>query len=572
MDHWYHNRRVGIELSRVLGNTNTDEGVARRLLAWAIDWDSVTPATRFLEPAVGAGSFVFAIVDALVARGADLAHVCARQIVAADVDPLALERFRAEAERRYGAEVAASIRMECRDFLTSREPEDAYDWIVTNPPYVADRNIVPPAGWEKDAWLEAVRARLAVPMPSRADLYALFHARALDLLAPGGRAVFLCADTWIDAGFGEGLVTRLVDGPWALETVIHSQLMPFFRDDTNAIFTVIRRVPEGDSKPDVAVLNLRVTSWEQAEEAEPVVWSQARLASVLRAGIPNRRNAFLLFPEEYARTDAWFASHPSAWAVLGDVADVRSSPVGAAMFPKDKIGRARRGPVPVFWQLQARTNRPADYRTHVPSADLTLWVSEAETCVDGKPAPFVDEGVFVSTVIDRFPLVFHTDRPVLHVSKYLAVVPKEKPVDKAWFAACLESVPAVLSMEQLLKEGTRKTLRVGEKGLAKEINKPDLERCLVPVGARSDGVRPHVEAYQGRVIANLEDALRDADYWAVQVHLARTLGYLPELLWAARQAVFLYVLRMRHLAKLSDFDAWYRATHGDRLAGWTPST
>ena len=281
MDHWHHNRRVGIELSRVLGNTNTDEGVARRLLAWAIDWDSVTPQTRFLEPAVGAGSFVFAIIDALVARGADLAHVCARQIVAADVDPLALERFRAEAARRYGQEAAALIRAECRDFLTSPEPEEAYDWIVTNPPYVADRNIVPPAGWGKDAWLDAVRARLTVPMPPRADLYALFHARALDLLAPGGRAVFLCADTWIDAGFGEGLIARFVEGPWALETLLHSQLLPFFRDDTNAILTVVRRMRDGEDKPDVAVLNLRVTSWEEMEDSAPVMWSQRRLASVL---------------------------------------------------------------------------------------------------------------------------------------------------------------------------------------------------------------------------------------------------------------------------------------------------
>src|SRR3546814_6244604 len=61
-----------------------------------------------------------------------------------------------------------------------------FDFVVGNPPYVRQERI--------PASLLAEYRRRYRTLYDRADLYVLFYERGLDLLAPGGRLGFICAN------------------------------------------------------------------------------------------------------------------------------------------------------------------------------------------------------------------------------------------------------------------------------------------------------------------------------------------------------------------------------------------
>lgn len=565
MKHWHENKRAGLTTDRMLGNTNTHQAVADLVVEHCVDWSQVDADTRFLEPAVGMGSFYRALADRLLARGYDPARVFGHQLVGVDVDAEALQRCRAMISARYGTQAAEQARLHHTDFWGAYWPDTTFDWIITNPPYISAKRTVPPAGGDKEAWVANTVARLQYAPSPRSDLYALFHTKALEMLAPSGRCVFLCADSWIDSDFGATLKSMVLNGPWVLERVINSQITPFFRDDTNAIITTIRRLHPGENRPNTKVENWRDQQWGKGPQTQTTTHTPDQLAAALNGDAPNKRNAFLLFAQEHAWTEHAFSQHPGAFVRVQDAFDLRTSSVGAAHFPKDKHGRGQGGDTPVFWQLQARTNRKPDYRTFVPSADLPLWVDGTTTGPTGKPLPMHAHAIFLSTIVDRFPLVFYTDRAAVHVNKYLALFAKNTDIPLWASAAALHSIPAVLSLEQSTKEGTRKTLRKGEFGLAKEMSKADIAHIRIPHPESLIALEGHVRSYQNRVLYNLEDALRDTDYWETQVALSHALGYADQLLAMTKMAVFLYVLRMRHLKKLADFDAWYAQEHGQRL-------
>src|SRR3546814_16514862 len=69
-----------------------------------------------------------------------------------------------------------------------------FDFVVGNPPYVRQERI--------PASLLAEYRRRYRTLYDRADLYVLFYERGLDLLAPGGRLGFLCANRWITNRYG----------------------------------------------------------------------------------------------------------------------------------------------------------------------------------------------------------------------------------------------------------------------------------------------------------------------------------------------------------------------------------
>src|SRR3546814_6454844 len=69
-----------------------------------------------------------------------------------------------------------------------------FDFVVGNPPYVRQERI--------PASLLAEYRRRYRTLYDRADLYVLFYERGLDLLAPGGRLGFICANRWIKNRYG----------------------------------------------------------------------------------------------------------------------------------------------------------------------------------------------------------------------------------------------------------------------------------------------------------------------------------------------------------------------------------
>ena len=130
---------------------------------------------RLLDPGCGDGAFIDGVVRWCQRRGHPLP-----QIVGVELHPGRSE----EARRRF-----AGVEPVCiftRDFL--RENLGPFDFVVGNPPYVAITELD-----------EGEKARYRGEFETavgRFDLYALFWERALRLLKPGGRLVFITPEKY----------------------------------------------------------------------------------------------------------------------------------------------------------------------------------------------------------------------------------------------------------------------------------------------------------------------------------------------------------------------------------------
>lgn len=171
---------------------------------------------RLLEPSFGAGDFLFAAVERLLAsftasggspsRGRQLRDA----IRAVEVHPASFDATREALHRllmRWGATEAVADLL-CKDWLvrddfllTSLEGE--FDVVVGNPPYVRQERIPAPL-------LAEYRRRYST-IYDRADLYVPFFERGLQLLRKDGRLAFICANRWLKNKYGgplRGLVAR----------------------------------------------------------------------------------------------------------------------------------------------------------------------------------------------------------------------------------------------------------------------------------------------------------------------------------------------------------------------------
>jgi len=81
------------------------------------------------------------------------------------------------------------------DFLTYSGP--AVDIVVGNPPYVRHENLPEALKLQYRALFSAFR--------HRADLYIAFYQKGLQLLKPGGRLSFICANRWLKNQAGQSL-------------------------------------------------------------------------------------------------------------------------------------------------------------------------------------------------------------------------------------------------------------------------------------------------------------------------------------------------------------------------------
>lgn len=135
-----------------------------------------TASSRILDPGCGSGAFVEGVVRWCRSAGADVPR-----ITAVDSDPARV----AEALAAVGH--LDPVTVSHRDFLG--ESRERFDYIIANPPYV------PITGLSPD---ERARYRAAFDTASgRFDLYLLFFERALDVLAPGGRLVFVTPEKFL---------------------------------------------------------------------------------------------------------------------------------------------------------------------------------------------------------------------------------------------------------------------------------------------------------------------------------------------------------------------------------------
>ena len=185
------------------------------------------------------------------------------------------------------------------DFLLTRHLLSA-DLVVGNPPYIRIEDIPPPL-------LQSYRE--ACPsMGGRADIFIGFYEHGLDLLAPGGRLAFICADRWMRNAYGRKLRRKILDGPFALDAVLTMHDVPAFEAEVSAYpaITVLRRSDQGK-----AVTGLAKEQFDREDAEHFSTWALDQSAehlqrpSVTAARLPRWHDHDDSWPEGSPRTLEW---------------------------------------------------------------------------------------------------------------------------------------------------------------------------------------------------------------------------------------------------------------------------
>lgn len=226
--------------------TTTGEVFTRQ---WVVDmmldlagYTGDVSAVRVVEPAVGRGAFIGPIVRRLAASGAPWEDLF-DSLRGYDIRPEHVAESKRLARSvlvQAGCPIADELVdawLHVADFLLSRRLRQA-DLVVGNPPYIRADNLDP---------TQLAAYRHACPtMTRRADIFVGFFERGLDLLRPGGRLVFICADRWMRNGYGADLRAKIIR-ECAVDDVVVMHEADAFSDAVSAYPAVVnlRRGQQG---------------------------------------------------------------------------------------------------------------------------------------------------------------------------------------------------------------------------------------------------------------------------------------------------------------------------------------
>lgn len=214
-------------------------------------------ALVLVEPSCGSGAFLGPVVERLLAsaqtHGRDLtdladavrAYDLQAQHVAASRD-LCRDLLAAAGAASELADELAHRWVRHGDFLLvgtgldAAEGDDvpAADVVIGNPPYIRHDDLSP--------GLVTEYRRTWPTMRGRCDVYVGFIERGLQVLKPGGRLGFICADRWMHNQYGAGL-RELVAGRYAVEHAWKMHDVDAFEAQVSAYpaITVLANAPQG---------------------------------------------------------------------------------------------------------------------------------------------------------------------------------------------------------------------------------------------------------------------------------------------------------------------------------------
>jgi len=208
--------------------------------------------TLAVEPAVGEGAFLTAMVHRLIASSKVQARPfidCARSILAYEIDPRSAEVARKRVSKALGdsgvspdlAQDLATSWIRTGDYLFDAPTLPRADFVIGNPPYVRLEDI-------PEETIEFYR-KMYPTMKGRADLYVAFFEAALRQLKAGGTCAYICADRWMLNQYGAEL-RRLVTSAFHVRTTIEMHDADAFDADVSAYpaITVISREPQGEKR------------------------------------------------------------------------------------------------------------------------------------------------------------------------------------------------------------------------------------------------------------------------------------------------------------------------------------
>jgi adenine-specific DNA-methyltransferase len=293
---------------------------------------------RVVEPSVGSGAFLGPVLDRLLAAKAKHAGDAPWLALEGCIRAWDLQPEHAEASKQLAvgqltaagcppadARSLAEVWLHAGDFLLTAHPGGA-DLVIGNPPYIRIEDL--PAGL-----LAAYRAACPA-MGGRADVFVGFYEHGLDLLRPGGRLAFICADRWMRNAYGRKLRRKILDGPYSVDAVLTMHDTPAFDADVSAYpaITVLSHGVQGE-----VVTGLANDQFGPEDAERFSLWAagsdQPRSldrASVTAARLPRWHADDDSWPEGSPQTLEWLERLAREFPVLEDPATGTRIGIGVA--------------------------------------------------------------------------------------------------------------------------------------------------------------------------------------------------------------------------------------------------
>ncbi|QWQ12182.1 Eco57I restriction-modification methylase domain-containing protein [Ralstonia solanacearum] len=179
-----------------LGQFATPTQLARDVLAYGLTLLPNTTPVRFLDPAIGTGSFYAALLATLGGRPVQSAS-------GFEIDP-----HYGEPAKALWKDAPLNITM--ADFTRQAPPADdakRANLLICNPPYVRHHHL---NSGEKSRLQDAARATAHVDLSGLAGLYCYFMALAHSWMSEGGIAGWLIPSEFMDVNYGRALKAYLL--------------------------------------------------------------------------------------------------------------------------------------------------------------------------------------------------------------------------------------------------------------------------------------------------------------------------------------------------------------------------
>jgi hypothetical protein len=149
---------------------------------------------RFLDPAIGSGSFYSALILSFPAE-----HIAAAEGI--EIDPLFSE-IAATLWEKNGLHVVKG------DFTRQHPPAQRFNLVLTNPPYVRHHHL---SGADKDRLKAQLARSLRLDISGLAGLYCYFLLHCHDWMEEGGIAIWLIPSEFMDVNYGVTLRRYLTE-------------------------------------------------------------------------------------------------------------------------------------------------------------------------------------------------------------------------------------------------------------------------------------------------------------------------------------------------------------------------
>lgn len=180
-----------------LGQFATPTALALDILQYAKKMMGEERVPRFLDPALGTGSFYSAFLR--IFGGSAASHATGFEI----------DRHYGETAVALWSEHGLDIHLE--DFTRAKPPEDEErkaTLVICNPPYVRHHHI---ASDEKKRLSEALWARQGLSLSGLSGLYCYFLCLSREWMAHGGLAAWLIPSEFMDVNYGKAIKDFLLD-------------------------------------------------------------------------------------------------------------------------------------------------------------------------------------------------------------------------------------------------------------------------------------------------------------------------------------------------------------------------